>query len=219
MTQPPSGTVTFLFTDVAGSSRRWDEQPDGMKGALQQHDAILREAIERHGGHVFKTVGDSFHAAFATAPDALHAAVEGQRALAESDWGGAVRMALHTGTADERDGDYFGPTLNRVARLRDAGHGGQILLSAVTAALVRGQVPEGVELRDLGTHRLRDLTEPERVYQAAVWGLPADFPALRLADDRPTNLPAPLTSFVGRERELDDIARLLERARLVTLTG
>src|SRR5215216_3619967 len=209
MTQPPSGTVTFLFTDVAGSSRRWDEQPDGMKTALQRHDAILREAIERHGGHVFKTVGDAFHAAFTTPGAARGAAVEAQRTLAENEWAGAVRMALHTGVADERDGDYFGPPLNRVARLRDAGHGGQILLSAVTAGLVRGQTPEGVELRDLGEHRLRDLAEPERVYQAAVWGLPADFPPLRLADDYPTNLPTPLTSFVGRERETEDIVRSL----------
>jgi predicted ATPase/class 3 adenylate cyclase len=216
---PPSGTVTFLFTDIEGSTRRWDERPEAMKDALARHDAILHEHIERHHGHVFKTVGDAFHAAFATALPALLAAVEAQRALAAEGWGGAVRMALHAGTADERDGDYFGPTLNRAARLRDAGHGGQILLSAVTAGLVRGQLTDGVELRDLGVHRLRDLAEPEQVYQAAVWGLPADFPPLRLADGHPTNLPAPLTSFLGRERELDDVARLMERARLVTLTG
>jgi predicted ATPase len=139
--------------------------------------------------------------------------------LAAHDWGGMVRMALHTGVADERDGDYFGPALNRVARLRDAGHGGQILLSAVTVGLVRDQIPDGVQLRDLGEHRLRDLIEPQHVFQAAVWGLPADFPPLRTEDARPTNLPSPLTSFVGREREIDEVARLLETARLVTLTG
>src|SRR5215212_9418118 len=201
MAPRPSGTVTFLFTDIEGSTRRWDAQPHAMKHALARHDAILRESIERHGGYVFKTVGDAFCAAFATPDAALRAAVDGQRALADDGWGGAVRMALHTGVADERDGDYFGPPLNRVARLRDAGHGGQILLSAVTAGLVRGQVPDGVELRDLGVHRLRDLAEPERVYQAAMWGLPADFPPLRTEHDRRTNLPTPLTSLVGRERE------------------
>ena len=219
MTARPSGTLTFLFTDIEGSSRRWEAQPEGMREALARHDALLRETVERHGGHVFKTVGDAVHAVFATAPDALRAAVEGQRALAEGGWGCAVRMALHTGTADERDGDYFGLALNRVARLRDAGHGGQVLLSAATHELVRERVPEGVELRDLGVHRLRDLAEPEHVYQAAVWGLPADFPALRLADDHPTNLPTALTSLVGREQEIADIIRLLARARLVTLTG
>ena len=219
MAQPPSGTVTFLFTDIEGSTRRWEEQPDAMQHALARHDAILSTTIERHGGHIFKTVGDAFHAAFRTAPDTLRAAVEGQRALAAEGWGGAVRMALHTGTADERAGDYFGATLNRVARLRDAGHGGQVLLSGVTAALVRGQVPDGVELRELGVHRLRDLTEPEQVYQAAVWGLPADFPSLRTENDRSAAWPAPLTSFVGREQELDAVARLLSTVRLVTLTG
>src|SRR5829696_1709260 len=189
MAQTPSGTVTFLFTDIEGSTRRWDAQPDAMQRALARHDAILRERIERHDGYVFKTVGDAFHAAFSKPEDALSAAVDGQRALAAEGWGGAVRMALHTGTADERDGDYFGPTLNRVARLRDVGHGGQILLSAATQELVRGQVPDGVELRDLGEHRLRDLAEPERVYQVAVWGLPADFPALRTVAQHITNLP------------------------------
>src|SRR3712207_350787 len=136
MTQPPSGTATFLFTDIEGSTRRWDAQPDAMRQALARHDALLRDVVGRHGGHGFKTVGDAVHAVFATAPDALRAAGEGQRTLAECGWGNAVRMALHTGTADERDGDYFGPPLNRVARLRDAAHGGQVLLSGVTAGLV-----------------------------------------------------------------------------------
>ncbi len=188
MGAPPSGTVTFLFTDVVGSSRRWDAEPDAMKHALARHDAILRDSIEQHGGYVFKTVGDAFHAAFATPGAALRAAVEAQRTLTDNQWGGAVRMALHTGVADERDGDYFGPPLNRVARLRDAGHGGQILLTSATVGLLRAQVPDGVEHRDLGVHRLRDLAEPEQVYQAAVWGLPAEFPPLRTEDERPTKL-------------------------------
>jgi predicted ATPase/class 3 adenylate cyclase len=223
MPTPPTGTVTFLFTDIEGSTRRWDEQPDAMQQALRRHDAILREAIEAHDGHVFKTMGDAFHAAFARATDAAAAAVASQRALTIEPWGeacpGDVRMALHTGTADERDGDYFGPSLNRVARLLEVSHGGQILFSAATQELLRGPMPEGVELRDLGVHRLRDLAEPEQVYQAAISDLPADFPPLRTEQSRTTNLPASLTSFVGRERELDEVARLLETARLVTLTG
>src|SRR5215211_354409 len=221
MTQPPSGTVTFLFTDSEGSTRRWDAQPEAMKDALARHDAILRESIERHGGYVFKTVGDAFHAAFTTAPDALRAAVEGQRALATEGWGGAVRMALHTGSADERDGDYFGPTLNHLARLKEAGHGGQVLLSGVAADLVAGRLPDGVELRDLGEHRLRGVERPLRVHQLAIWGLPADFPPPRLADNRPTNLPARRVRLIGRQRELTAVGALLcrEEAGLVTLTG
>jgi predicted ATPase/class 3 adenylate cyclase len=223
MSAPPSGTITFLFTDLERSAREWEQRPQAMERALERHDALVRGALRAHGGHVFKTVGDAFHAAFTTAPEALQAAVAIQRALGAEPWETGeplrARIALHTGTAQERDGDYFGPALNRVARLRDAGHGGQILLSAVTAGLVRGQAPDGVELRDLGEHRLRDLTEPERVYQAAVWGLPADFPPLRLPDDHATNLPTPLTSFVGREREIAEVVALLGTARLVTLTG
>jgi predicted ATPase/class 3 adenylate cyclase len=219
----PTGTITLLFTDLERSAHQWEQRPEAMEHALARHDLLVRAAIEAHDGYVFKTVGDAFHAAFATAPEALRVAIVVQRALAAEPWETGeplrVRIALHTGTAQERDGDYFGPTLNRVARLRDAGHGGQILLSAVTAGLVRGQVPDGVELRDLGVHRLRDLTEPEQVYQAAVWGLPADFPPLRTEETRPGNLPMLLTSFVGREREMDEVARLLETTRLVTLTG
>ena len=141
MADLPTGTITFLFTDIEGSTRRWDEQPEAMRHALARHDTILREAIEQHGGHVFKTIGDAFCAAFARATDAVAAAVAAQRALAAEPWGtdgpGRVRMALHTGVADERGGDYFGPPLNRVARLLDTAHGGQVLLSAATQELVR----------------------------------------------------------------------------------
>src|SRR5215211_7542640 len=208
MATPPTGTLTFLFTDIEGSTRRWDEQPEAMQAALARHDALLREAIERHGGHIFKTMGDAFYAAFARATDAVAAAVEVQRALASESWGaaspGRVRMALHAGAADERAGDYFGPPVNRVARLHEAGHGGQVLLSGVTADLVRDRLPEGVQLRDLGEHRLRDLARPERIYQLAVWGLPADFPPLRVARDLRTTPPTPATSFVGRATEFDN---------------
>jgi predicted ATPase/class 3 adenylate cyclase len=219
--KPPSGTITFLFTDIEGSTRRWDEQPEAMKHALARHDAVLRECIDRHGGHVFKTVGDAFHAAFAAAPDAARAAVAGQRALSAAEWGGAVRMALHTGTADERDGDYFGPTLNHLSRLRDAAHGGQVLLSGVTADLVRDHLPDGVQLRDLGEHRLRDVARTWQVYQAAIPGLPADFPGLRTLAARLDNLPVPATPLIGRGHEVEAVAGLLRHddVRLVTLIG
>jgi class 3 adenylate cyclase/tetratricopeptide (TPR) repeat protein len=228
MPTPPTGTVTFLFTDIEGSTRRWDAQPDAMQQALRRHDAILREAIEAHDGHVFKSMGDAFYAAFARATDAVAAAVAVQRALAAEPWAeaspGRVRMALHTGAADERDGDYFGPPLNRVARLLEAGHGGQVLLSGATAELVRDRLPEGVQLRDLGEHRLRDLARPDRVHQLAIWGLPADFPAVRSARDLRTTPPTPASTFVGRSAELAGLRAALDAAlaghgRLVLVSG
>ncbi len=183
MTARPTGTVTFLFTDIEGSTARWEQQRVTMQAALARHDAILREAIAAHGGHVFKTVGDAFYATFATAPAALAAALAAQHALAGEDWGEVgplhVRMALHTGTAEERDGDYFGPPLNRVACLLSAGHGGQILLSHVTEELVCDQLPASVELRDVGEHRLKDLSRPEHVFQLVAPELQADFPPLK----------------------------------------
>ncbi len=154
----PTGTVTFLFTDIQGSTRLWERCPDAMQEALHRHDDIVRQTVEAHDGYVFKTVGDEFCTAFATAPDALNAALAAQRALRDEAWGEAVitvRMALHTGAAEERDGDYCGQPVNRVARLLSAGHGGQILLSSATQELVRDHVPEDVELRDMGAHRLR----------------------------------------------------------------
>ncbi|MDQ5853439.1 MAG: adenylate/guanylate cyclase domain-containing protein, partial [Chloroflexota bacterium] len=168
MTELPTGTVTFLFTDIEGSTTRWEQHRAAMQGALARHDAILREAVATHGGYVFKTVGDAFYATFPAAPPALEAALAAQRALQTERWDQTlgqvrVRMALHTGTAEVRDGDYFGPPLNRVARLLSAGHGGQILLSAVTHELVRDQLPLGVALRDLGEHRLKDLIRREQV--------------------------------------------------------
>ena len=169
MSASPTGTVTFLFTDIEGSTRSWDQHTDAMREALARHDHILRTAIEARGGHVFKTIGDAFCAAFATAPDALAAALDAQRALAAESWGELgelrVRMGLHTGAVQSRDGDYFGLPLSRVSRLLNAGHGGQTLLSLVTQELVRGQLPEGVALRDLGSHRLRDLIRPEEIFQ------------------------------------------------------
>jgi class 3 adenylate cyclase len=226
MSAPPTGTVTFLFTDIEGSTRLWERDSSAMRSALARHDEVLRSAIESSGGHVFKTMGDAFCAAFPTAPDALEVALSTQRALLVDEEGSEagpllVRMALHTGAAEEREGDYFGPPLNRVARLLSAAHGGQTLLSLPAQELVRDQLPVSVELRDLGEHRLKDLARPERVYQLVATSLPADFPPLRTLESRPNNLPMQPTLLVGREREVEEVrGRLLApEVRLLTLTG
>ncbi len=172
MTTPlPTGTLTFLFTDIEGSTQRWEQQREAMSAALVRHDEILRGAIEAHGGHVFKTVGDAFCAAFAKATDALSASLDAQRALATEDWSTfdpdfadlRARMGIHHGQADARGGDYFGPALNRTARLMSAGHGGQVLLSLAAQQVVRDYLPDGVTLRDLGEHRLKDLRHSEHI--------------------------------------------------------
>jgi len=225
MPKPPTGTVTFLFTDIEGSTRRWDQESEAMKIALARHDTILRSSIEAHGGHVFKTVGDAFYSAFPVAPDALAAALEAQHGLAAEPWGeiggSRVRMALHTGAVHEREGDYFGPPLNRVARLLSAGHGGQTLLSLATQELVRDQLPEGVQLRDLGMHRLRDLIRPEQIFEVFAPPLRADFPPLKTLDARPNNLQTQPTPLLGREHEVEQVCARLRRedVRLLTLTG
>jgi class 3 adenylate cyclase/DNA-binding XRE family transcriptional regulator len=221
----PSGTVTFLFTDIEGSTRLWEHHPQAMHAALARHDAILRDAIAAHAGVVFKTAGDGFNAAFAGAADALAAALAAQRALAAQEWGAPgvlhVRMALHTGLAEERDGDYFGPPLNRLARLLAAGHGGQILLSGAAMELVRDQLSPGLALRDLGMHRLKDLSQPEHIFQIAAPDLPTDFPPLKTLDRQLGNLPAQPTSFIGRDTERMLLRVLLRRddVRLLTLSG
>jgi predicted ATPase len=224
MTDPtPTGTVTFAFTDIEGSTMRWDRDRSAMEDAVRRHDAVMRAAIARHGGHVFKTLGDAFCVSFARPEAAVAAMLDAQRELAAQDFsavdGLRVRAALHTGTADERDDDYFGPAVNRVARLLAIAHGGQLILSGATESLLQGVLPPDVALRDLGEHRLKDLARPERVYQVLAPGLVADFPALRSLDARPNNLPAVLTSFVGRESEVAEIAGLLTEHRLVTLVG
>ena len=225
MADIPTGTVTFLFTDIEGSTRLWEKFPEGMKTALARHDEILREAIEAHVGYVFKTVGDAFCAAFPTASDALEATLEAQRSLSAEQWGETgplkVRASLHTGAAEERGGDYFGPPVNRVARLLSSGHGGQVILSQPTYDLVRDDLPEGTSLSDMGEHRLKDLVRPEHVFQLVSPDLPADFSPLKTLDTRPNNLPAQPTALIGREKELDEIGKLLLRddVRLVTLNG
>src|SRR6478735_7166954 len=175
----PSGTVTFLFTDLEGSTRLWEQHPDAMRSALARHDAVVRDAIERHDGFVVKTTGDGFHAAFDTAHDAVAAAVAAQLALDGEPWETTgplrVRMGLHTCEAEARDGDYYGSAVNRAARLMSVAHGRQIVVSTATSELMRGGA---VELIDLGEHRLRDLDEPERVFQIAHAELAREFPPL-----------------------------------------
>jgi predicted ATPase/DNA-binding SARP family transcriptional activator len=218
-----AGTLTFLFTDIEGSSQLWERYPVGMREALQHHDCLLRQAIECHGGLIFKTVGDAFYAVFATAPVALAATLVAQQALQTEEWGETgslrVRMALHTGIAEQREGDYFGPTLNRVARLLDAGHGAQVLLSLPTEELVRDALPEGASLRPLGEHRLKDLVRPERVFQLLHPHLPSVFPPLRSLEAFVHNLPVQWTSFIGREQEMEEVKRLLPTSPLLTLSG
>ena len=225
MSVAPTGTVTFLFTDIEGSTRLWEQHPEAMRPALARHDGLLRQSIEGSGGFVFKTVGDAFCAAFPTANQAVDAALTAQRALAAEDWSfGAplsVRMALHTGTCEEQGGDYSGPTLNRLARLMAAGHGGQVLLSDVTQGLVRDVLAPNASLKDLGEHRLKDLGRPEHVFQLLHPSLQADFPPLRSLDNPtlPNNLPQQTTSFVGREEQVAEIKTLLGQGRLLTLAG
>jgi predicted ATPase/class 3 adenylate cyclase len=219
----PSGTVTFLFTDLEASTRLWEEHPEEMKSALARHDAILRAAIESHHGYLVKTTGDGAHAAFATAPAAATAAVEAQQQMFSETWPLPqplrVRMGLHTGHAEAREGDYYGPAVNRAARIAAAAHGGQIVMSHATEELVRDALPAGVELVDLGEHRLRDLSRPERVFQVNAVTLPREFGALRTLDSFPGNLPLQVNSFVGRERELARVVSALDADRVVTLTG
>ncbi len=217
----PSGTVTFLFTDIEGSTQLWEKHPEAMKDALAQHDSILREAIESHGGQIIKTTGDGFHGVFEKVIDAVRATLRAQRAFLAPicDLQIRVRMGLHTGEAELRANDYHGQALNRAARIMSAGHGGQVLLSSVTAELAREHLPADVSLLDLGEHRLRDLIRPEKLFQLTAPDLPDEFPALHSLNILPNNLPPSLTSFIGREREMNEARNLLASARLLTLIG
>ena len=217
----PTGEVTFLFTDLEGSTSLWERVPDEMDAALAEHDRRLREVFGRRNGYVFTTAGDSFAVAFDDADDALVAAIEAQRRLIEpcGEIPIRIRMGLHTGTATARDGDYFGAVVNRAARLMSSAHGGQVIVSGATSALVDHELPDDVDLVDLGKHRLKDLLSPEHIFQVRHPDLDDDFPPLRTLEGPWSNLPAQLTSFVGRERELADISALLGERRLVTMTG
>src|SRR5579872_1787060 len=219
----PTGTVTFLFSDIEGSTERWERHREAMRKSVQRHEQLVRSAIESNNGVVFKTIGDAFCSAFYNVADATAAALSAQRALLAEDWsdigGLKVRMAVHTGHTDERDGDYFGPAVNRVARLLAIGHGGQVLVSGASADLVQGELPPQAALRDLGAHRLKDLTHPEQVYQLVAPGLPVDLPPLRSLEALPNNLPLQLTSFVGRELEVLSVIEALIKTRLLTFVG
>jgi len=205
----PSGVVTFLFTDVEGSTRRWENDAEAMRVALVAHDNMLREAIEAHGGWMFKHTGDGVCAAFSSPRAAVDAAVAAQRALELP-----VRMGIATGEAEIRGSDYFGAVLNRAARVMAAGHGGQILVADSTAVLL-----SGIDLVDLGPRRLRDLPTPVQVFQVQAEGLRTDFPPLRALDVSPGNLRPQLTSFIGRESEVAELQAAVKAHRLVTLTG
>jgi predicted ATPase/class 3 adenylate cyclase len=223
MAELPTGTVTFLFTDIEGSTRLLQELGDRYVVVRDEHAAILRSAIAECDGVEVSTQGDSFFVAFRSPVEAVSAAVSAQRGLATHDWSPKerlrVRMGLHTGEGVLSGDDYVGIDVNRAARISDAAHGGQVILSDATRGLVEHHLPDGVSLRDLGVHRLKDILHPERLHDLVIEGLPDDFPPPRTLDARPNNLPPQLTSFVGREDEIAEVTRLLGTTRLLTLTG
>jgi len=204
-----SGVLTFLFTDIEGSTRRWEADPKSMRAALTVHDELLCRVVEEHGGHLFNNTGDGVCAAFTSPSSAVDAAVQAQRALELP-----VRMGIATGEAESTGADYFGPVLNRAARVMAAGHGGQILLDGLTAALVSGR-----DLIPLGPRRLRDIAKPVDIFQVRASGVRTDFPALKTVDATPGNLKPQTTSFIGRQAELDQLKAALKAHRLLTLTG
>jgi predicted ATPase/class 3 adenylate cyclase len=216
---------TFLFTDIESSTRLWEEQPEAMSRALARHDDLLRKGLEANGGRVLKTTGDGMIAVFDAPSMAVSTAVAAQRAIEDTDWGPTgtlrVRMGIHSGDSDHRDQDFFGPTMNRTARIMAAAHGGEILISATVVDLAASSLPIGVSLQDLGTHRLKDLTDPVHLYQLTHPDIRSDFPPPITLDARPHNLPLQTTEFLGRDEELAAIETMLNSpgARLVTLTG
>jgi predicted ATPase/class 3 adenylate cyclase len=217
-------TLSFWFSDIEASTRMWEKHPDAMAEAVARHDAIVRRCVETNSGTIVKSTGDGLMAVFARPADAVLAGIQTQRSLHEERWEQTgplrIRIGMHLGAAQQRGGDYFGPALNRTARVMAAGHGGQILLSGAVADAVRGALPPDVQLRDLGQHRLKDLAEPLRLYQVSVAGLPDTFPALTTLDRRPNNLPVQVSAFFGRHSELQRLRSLLDGAtRLLTLVG
>jgi predicted ATPase/class 3 adenylate cyclase len=223
--QAPNELLTFLFTDVESSTRLWEANPGAMRAALERHDTIIRSAVVDSGGEIVKTTGDGIMAVFAIPVEAVTAAIVAQHGLSSQAWPDGctirVRMGIHSGEVETRGGDYFGPAVNRTARIMSAGHGGQVLLSEATAGFVEGRLPDGATLRDLGEHRLKDLGRSQRIFQLADQGLPVEFAPLSTLDLRPNNLPTETSAFVGRDAELRAMRELLDDAeiRLITLTG
>jgi predicted ATPase/class 3 adenylate cyclase len=219
----PTGIVTLLFTDIEGSSRLWEEHPSSMPEALARHDELIRMTVGEHSGHVFKTVGDAFCVAFTSASDAVLAAAALQRVIWDEPWPESceirVRVAMHTGECIERSGDYFGPTVNRVARLVPSAHGGQTVLSRVTADLVRDALPQDATLQNLGILRLKGLGQPEQVFGLQVAGLPSEFPALGLVQHAGDDMPAEVTRLVGRDNLVAQLVDEVRTNRLVSLVG
>ena len=219
----PSGTVTFLFTDIAGSTKLWQEQPAMMPGVLARHDALLRKAIEHNNGFVVKTIGDAFMAVFLTALDGVDAALMAQRALCAEPWPAEalvrVRMGLHTGVTEERDNDYYGYEVNRAARIQGVVHPEQIVVSQSVVTQIEECLPENVTLLDLGPHQLKDLREPESLWQLCHPDLPATFPPLNSLSYWPNNLPRQVSSFIGREAQIAEVRQLLARSACLTLLG
>ncbi len=233
MSEFPTGTVTFLFTDIEGSTQLWEKHPEEMKSALAKHDSILKEAIESNHGHIIKTTGDGVHAVFEKVFDSVNATIQAQRNLSSSfishpfdsaqdkpsSLSLKVRMGLHTGEAELRDGDYYGNTLNRAARIMSAGHGGQVLISSITSDLLRDQLQKDQSLLDLGEHHLKGLLLTEKIFQLVSPGLEKVFPSLNSISIATNNLPTQLTSFIGRERERNEVNEKLKSSRLMTLIG
>lgn len=224
MSRLPTGTVTFLFTDIEGSSALWEQSPDAMGQAIAAHDVILKTAITKHHGTIFKALGDGFACAFADPTDSLAAVIAAQRALQRKSWPpeiGAlrVRMAVHTGNAILRGRDYFGPTINRAARLISLASGEQVLVSSSSAALLRDTLGEESALRELGSYRLEDLALPERTFQVVAPGLRSEFPPIADVDSHPNNLPHQTSTFVGRDREISELRDLLYDQRILTIAG
>jgi predicted ATPase/class 3 adenylate cyclase len=219
----PKGTVTFLFTDIEGSTELLQRLQDQYATVLEEQRVILRDTFKKWQGHEVDTQGDAFFVSFPRATDALNAAMEAQRGLFEHQWPDGVvvrvRMGLHTGESWATDEGYVGMAVHRAARIAQSGHGGQVLLSETTTALVRDELPDGVRLKELGEHRLKDMRRPEQICQLVIRGLPSDFAPLKSLDALPNNLPVQLTSFLGREREIGQVKDMLNSERLVTLTG
>ena len=225
MSKLPTGTVTFIFTDIEGSTSKWERFPLLMKKALVRHDEILKRTINLYNGYTFKTVGDAFCAAFETAIDAVRAALSIQLETKAEKWTVPdpikVRIGIHTGEAVERDGDYYGQPVNRTARLESTCYGGQTVMSLVTTELIRDGLPEEVSLKDLGDHRLKDLTRFERVFQVCHPALEQHFPPLKSLDTHPNNLPIQPTALIGRTDEIELLRNQVidTTNRVITLVG